>query len=466
MRLRPTFDRSMCGLTTGRASQAWHFVRRDIVKHKTKALVNKRCFEDEFSERFLNEESGTEESYDSDTSYESDDSCEDSLHVLPFQLSNKGWVTPGSLEHIKLDNELKNRKPSPLPPLSEEISIQLCLESEIAMTRTNSAISSPMLLSPNLTSSNKPKINDEEESKSIAEKLYNSFETPLDIVTEPDNKKHKPNLLEVKNSLMDFELFDYFSDRPAHVRRIKRLKRRRTVSKKFQELKRDLKVKRDSRTSVYDGLCKLVTIINRKKGKYIDTNMKNSTLFDTQGKVWRNKDLPSFLNLNTDKYLDVKSGFRQKKQNVDVFVTEATIVPPATTLVRKKPKTPSISESRPQETPFPAPAVALEETKENTTNESRVETEFTNVQPQVKAKLSLMTIDSLTPVKEDKPPAVPSPSLSTKSSSPSTKSSSPSTKSSSASTKSTSASTKSTSASTSVVTKEVTSSTKKQGMIK
>ena len=381
MRSRPTFDRSMCGITTGRASQAWHFVRRDIVQHKTRALVNKRCFENEFSEQFLNEESGTEESFDSDTSYESDDSCEDSLHVLPFQLSNKGWVTPGSLEHIKLDDELKNRKPSPLPSLSEEISIDLLLESEIAMTRTSSAITSPMLLSPNLTAANKPNINDEKESKKIAEKLYNSFETPLDIVTEPDNKKHIPNLMEIKNSLMDLELFDYFSDRPAHVRRIKLIKRSRTLSKRYQERKRDLKVKRDSRTSVYDGLCKLVTIVNRKKGKYVDSNMKNSTLFDTQGKVWRNKDLPSYLNLNTDKYLDVKSGFRQKKQNVDAFVTESAVTPTVTTLIRKK-STSSVSKPR-QETPFPAPAVALEDKQEDKTIESGVETDFTNVQPQI-----------------------------------------------------------------------------------
>ena len=382
----------MCGLTTGRASQAWHFVRRDIIQDKTKALVNKRCFEEEFSEQFLNEESDTEESYDSETSYESEGSCEDSLHVLPFQLANKGWVTPGSLQQVKLDAELRNRKPSPLPSLSEEISIDLLLESEITMTRCSSAVTSPMLLSPNpalaVHNPEMPKIVDDKESKDIIKKLVDSFETPLDIVTEPnDNPKPK-----ISDSLLDLELFDYFCDRPA---RVKRIKRRRTISKKLQERKQNLKVKKDSRTSVYDGLCKLVTVVNRKKGKYID-NIKSTTLFDTHGKEWRNKDLPSYLNLNTDKYLDPKTGFRQKKKNVDAFVTESAVVP-ATTLVRNKPTKAII---KPQQS-TPVPDVGA-----MTTDSTAVEpgqAHFTNLYPQISLTPSLFVADEPMTLKEEVP---------------------------------------------------------------
>lgn len=399
----------MCGLTTGRASQAWHFLRRDIVQNKTKALVNKRCFEDEFSTQYLNEESDTEESFDSDTSYENEDeSDEDSNlhHVFPFQLSNKGWVTPGSLEHVKLDLESRNKKPSPLPSLSEEISIDMLLESEIAMTRTNSVVTSP-LPSPNLTTQ-KPDTQDMDSEK-IMEKLVTSFEIPLEIIKEPETKTESLSAthgaVSLTDSLLDLQLIDYFSDRPAHVRCIKRVKRRRTLTRTRQSsisshAKKNPVISmktRDSRTSVYDGLCKLVTVLNRTKGKYVD-NSKGPTLFDQRGKEWRNKDLPSYLNINTDKYMDPQqSGFRQKKKNVDTFVTE---LPVTTSLARNH-----HVNNRPKkiEVPTPAtfPASQLPTMIDLSTTTEPAGAYFTNLTP------SIVVTDSLN-VKPSKEPTIPS----------------------------------------------------------
>ena len=293
----------MCGITTGRASQAWHFLRRDLIQTKTKALVNKRCFENEFSDHFLNEEFEIEESCDSDTSYESDSG---NIDVLPFQLANKGWVTPGSLVHVKRSDD-RQIIASPSPLLTEEISDAL-LQTELAMTRDNSPVCSPEPIKSPV---------DIVADDAMVKALMESFETPLSIVTEPKDTA-KTVKTQLSNTLIEDGLFDYFSDRPARVRRIKR-KRRRTISRSGVAKK---KVKKEtSKQSTYNGLCKLVTVLNHTKGKYVD-NSKTSTLFDTHGFGWRNKDLPSYLNINTNQYVDSNGGYRQTKKNVDAFITE------------------------------------------------------------------------------------------------------------------------------------------------
>ncbi|XP_066920893.1 uncharacterized protein [Clytia hemisphaerica] len=304
-RTRPQFHRSECGITTGRASKAWHFVRRDLIVNKTKALLNKRCFENEFSDRFLNEETEVEESCDSDTSYESDSG---SIDVLPFQLANTGWVTPGSLVQVKR-TDARQVVASPSPLLTEEISDAL-LQTELAMTRD---ISPRPIKSPESIKSS----SDTSADDTILNALMESFETPLSIVTVAEDTAD-PVKTQLTNTIIEDGLLDYFTDRPARVRHIKR-KRRRTISRSSVIKK---KVKKDtSKQSTYNGLCKLVTVLNHTKGKYVD-NSKTSTLFDTHGLDWRNKDLPSYLNINTNQYVDSKGGYRQKKKNVDAFMTD------------------------------------------------------------------------------------------------------------------------------------------------
>jgi len=318
VKVRPDFDRSMCGVTTGRASKAWHFLRRDIVQNKTKALVNKRCFENEFSKSYLSENE-SDLSFDSDTSYESD-SEDRKLEPLPFQLAEKGWVSPSSLQFV--GRKHLQGKPSPLPSVKEGLSIDILLESEIAMTRSNSTFTSP-LATPNPDSvfvpSTSNKNCEDDPPESIFESLLDSIDTPMNIVTEDVSVKltTQPTLI---GSMLDQGLIDYFTNRPARFRRIKQktLNRRNDEQHKKQKLIK----KKAKQPSSYNGLCSLVTVLNRKKGHFVDSP-KSSSLFDPQGYIWKKQDLPSFVTINTDKFTDTKVGFRQIKKNIDSFVNES-----------------------------------------------------------------------------------------------------------------------------------------------
>ena len=319
VKVRPDFDRTMCGVTTGRASKAWHFLRRDIVRNKTKALVNKRCFEKEFANCYLSESESGDGSFDSDTSYESD-SEDNQIESLPFQLAERGWVSPSSLQFVGRSNVQK--KPSPLPSIKDGLSIDVLLESEIVMTRSNSTFTSP-LVTPNPDSDtvaiNKTCDKDTTEATSTkltTETLLDSFDTPINIVIENVAVKSSTQPLFI-DSMLEQGLIDYFTNRPARFRRIKQ----KTLSgcNEVQPIKLKLIKKKAKRASSYNGLCNLVTVLNRKNGHFVD-NSNSSTLYDLKGYKWEKQDLPSFVTINTDKFTDSKVGFRQRKKNIDSFV--------------------------------------------------------------------------------------------------------------------------------------------------
>ena len=145
--------------------------------------------------------------------------------------------------------------------------------------------------------------------------LTTDLETPLDIVKEIENSNSIPDRL--VNNILEQGLIDYFTDKPARVRRLKRKHSTRSVSVPTKKPK----VESKSKPSVYGGLCNLVTVINSKKGGNV-VNSSTSTLYDSKGFEWRRKDLPTYLNLNTTKYIDSKKGFRQRKKDVDTFLME------------------------------------------------------------------------------------------------------------------------------------------------
>lgn len=273
------------------------------MKAKTKLLKSKECFENDFSEAYLSNQS-SDSGGDSFPSSEDDD-------VSSIEDSDKD-ESSDTLEVIHKVDVLA--QPSPLLEMKNGLTLDMIIENELAITRSSSAQISPT--SPKVFLENDDNLKEVTQPTSILTLLHD-FEQPIEIVKE--NIDVANNLSsQLVDRLLDEELFDYFTKSPGRFRKL------RDRNNRNKRLVTDIKKNKIpvKRANNYKGVCRLVTVLNHRRGSYFD-NSSSTRLFDTSGNEWRKQDLPNFIGINTTKYTECNQTYRQRKKDIDYFMTNS-----------------------------------------------------------------------------------------------------------------------------------------------
>lgn len=324
VQVQPLFDHHPCGLTTGRASDSWHFVRRDIVSHKAKLLLNHQC-EDQSDILTDVTECETELTDDEETYYEDSDT-EQYLIKLPFQISQNG-------EKLNFENE----KPLILSP---NLELPIICENIFPVSNTDMVNSQEkseegrVIYKENMQNevnvevsrkndnSSKNELEEDEyvdvecgNEEILIEKLLNNIKNKIDIeIDESNSLSTFTDLLTqcVSGDPTTEDVFHCFNDRKCLVRKIR-------SQLKVAKSKKKSVVKSLPKLS-YRGVCKLVTLVCPKKAHYVD-NSSRACLYDVKGFPWRKQDLPSFVNLSVARSSGVKrKSYRNRKREIDHYL--------------------------------------------------------------------------------------------------------------------------------------------------
>ena len=302
-----------------------------------KRLLNHECNENEYSDKFISDDSLSDVTSDEgDTSYE-DSENEYERYKLPFQfVDNSSPVSPFESTFISNRSSILDSDDAILETDQSNGEIELLLKAKKFSIILDDIKSSKNDLKVNIIDRNIEASSTDEGSGSDnsfrdSRKVSTHESTPVKddciLYTKDFSNTFLRNLLEVgdmeilretKMTTFQGKLFEPcykegnlylydFDDKYTNVKIVK------------QDKKARQKCKTRSKPSIYKGVCGLVTILNGRGRRLLDGS-GDSNLYDEKGFCLRKKDLPSYVGINTSKYSVGKGRVQTRKDNIDRFL--------------------------------------------------------------------------------------------------------------------------------------------------
>lgn len=302
-----------------------------------KRLLNHECNENEYSDKFISDDSLSGVTSDEDdTSYE-DSENDYERYKLPFQfVDNSSPVSPFESTFISNRSSILDSDDANLETDQSNGEIELLLKAKKFSIVLDDIKSSKNDLNVNIIDRNIEASSTDEGSSSDnsfrdSRKVSTQESTPVkdecNLYTKDFSNTFHRHLLEVgdieivretKKTIFQGRLFEPcykegnlslydFDDKYTNVKIVKQDKKARQKSKTR------------SKPSIYKGVCGLVTILNGKGRRLFDGSC-DTNLYDEKGFCLRKKDLPSYVGINTSKYSVGKARVQTRKDNVDKFL--------------------------------------------------------------------------------------------------------------------------------------------------
>ena len=265
------------GMTSARASNSWHFIRKDICTYKSskRPLTQKLSCLSDLSD--LSEE-----------------------EMEPFPMHVKNDLISVLRKPAKIDvNILKNNPNFILfPSFVDDIPILISphIKEEQNLDFVKTVVNNMLFdLVEHVVCTVEKNRKSENLPNNIITELLKNIENKINIVIDND----AVNIVAVDSS----SIFPFKSDYKV-VEGVECEKKKKVIHNKIEMMP-------------YAGVCSLVTPISRQKGHFI-YNASRSCLYNSQGLVMKNEYIPSYLQPKIEKAENYS--YRTRKRTLDVFL--------------------------------------------------------------------------------------------------------------------------------------------------